>query len=195
MERWQNKIAVVTGASAGIGAAIAKDLVLAGVRVVGLARRKEQIEAIKEQLPAEKHNQLNALYCDVADEDCVNKSFDEILEKFGGVDILINNAACWMDGQLSTMDVASIQKTLQTNVMGMIYCTQRAIKSMRERNFDGHIIFVNSIAGHSFFTGNPLKMPISNMYTPSKHAITAMNEIYRQELLCLGTAIKVTVSV
>ncbi|XP_075156601.1 farnesol dehydrogenase-like [Haematobia irritans] len=192
MERWQNKIAVVTGASSGIGAAIVKDLLSAGINVIGLARRKERIEEIIAALPREYQSQLTAIECDVTNLESVNKAFDEITSKFGGVDILVNNAGCIKTGQMVSMDPQIIQTVLQTNVMGVVCCTQRAFKSMQERNVDGHVVLINSIAGHKVLGGVAGSVPESNIYSPSKYAITAITEIYRQEFSSLGTKFKVT---
>lgn len=194
MERWQNKVAVVTGASSGIGAAIAKDLVATGLQVIGLARRRERIEEIKAELPQDQQSLLTAIECDVSNMESVNAAFDEIIAKFGGVDILINNAGTSKLGQMVSMDPQDMNAVLQTNVMGIIYCTQRAFKSMKDRNFDGHVVIINSICGHHVIAGHPGKLPISNIYSPSKYAVTAISEIYRQEFHGLGTKVKITVS-
>ncbi|KAI8126682.1 Farnesol dehydrogenase [Lucilia cuprina] len=185
-------VAVVTGASSGIGSAIVKDLLKAGVQVVGLARRMERVEELKESLPAEQKSLLTAIKCDVSNQQSVNEAFDEIIAKFGGVDILVNNAGCAKMGQLVSMDVQDIQNVLQTNVMGIVYCTQRAFKSMKERNVDGHVVLINSVAGHNVFPGAMGNVPTTNIYSPSKFAVTAITEIYRQEFKGLGTKVKVT---
>lgn len=194
MERWRNKLAVVTGASLGIGAAIAKDLIAAGVRVVGLARRKELIEAIITSLPQDQRYLLTAIKCDISDLQSVNEAFDEILEKFGGIDILVCNAGILIPGLMTEMDPQRINTVLQTNVMGIVYCTQRAFKSMKERNVNGHVVLINSVGGHRVYVGPPSDpLPSANMYSPSKFAVTAMTELYRQEFYGLGTKVKVTV--
>ncbi|KAL9879721.1 farnesol dehydrogenase-like [Glossina fuscipes fuscipes] len=192
MERWLNKVAVVTGASSGIGAATAKDLVHAGLNVVGLARRVDRVEELKQQLPADKRQYLTAIKCDVADVESVNEAFKQIVTKFGGIDVLVNNAGRIVGGQLCTMDVAEVQRTLQTNVMGVIHCTQHAFKSMKERNMNGHIFIINSIAGHNVVSGIYGEIPMTNVYSPSKYALTAITEIYRREFLGLETKIKIT---
>uniref|UniRef100_A0A1I8N0L4 Short chain dehydrogenase n=1 Tax=Musca domestica TaxID=7370 RepID=A0A1I8N0L4_MUSDO len=191
MERWQNKVAVVTGASSGIGAAVSKDLVAAGVKVVALARRKNRVEEIIANLPAEQQPLLTAIECDVSNLDSVNKAFDEIVAKFGGVDILINNAGCTKNGQLVTMDPEAIQSVLQTNVMGIVYCTQRAFKSMKERDVNGHVVLINSICGHKVI-GGVGGTPVTNIYSPTKFAVTALTEMYRQEFNGLGSKVKIT---
>lgn len=193
MERWHNKIAVVTGASSGIGSAIVKELLTHGLQVIGLARRVDRIEELRKQLPSNLQNKLTALDCDVSRLESVNQAFDKIISLFGGIDILINNAGCMCKGKLCTGNPDEIQKVLQTNVMGVVYCTQRAFQSMKERNFNGHIILINSISGHKVRC-LPNYVPDNNIYAPSKFAITAVTEIYRQEFKGLGTKIKITVS-
>ncbi|XP_013113636.1 farnesol dehydrogenase [Stomoxys calcitrans] len=191
MERWQNKVAVVTGASSGIGEAIVKDLVRNGLQVIGLARRLDRMENIKKQLPAQQQRYLTPMKCDISDSEAVNQVFDKIIAQFGGIDIMVNNAGCMKLGQLTTMDAGVIQQVLQTNVMGVIYCTQRAFQSMKERNVAGHVIIINSIAGHGIVSmGNML--PETNIYSPTKFALRAATEIYRQEFKGFGTKVKVT---
>lgn len=193
MERWHNKIAVVTGASSGIGSAIVKELLTHGLQVIGLARRVDRIEELRKQLPSNLQNKLTALDCDVSCVKSVNQAFDKIISLFGGIDILINNAGCMCKGKLCTGNPDEIQKVLQTNVMGVVYCTQRAFQSMKERSFNGHIVLINSISGHKVRC-LPNYVPDNNIYAPSKFAITAITEIYRQEFKGLGTKIKITVS-
>ncbi|XP_037935021.1 farnesol dehydrogenase-like [Teleopsis dalmanni] len=192
MERWQNKVAVVTGASSGIGSAIVKDLVNAGLIVVGLARRVQRVEEIKQHVTKEKQKNLHARQCDVSNEDSVNEAFDCIEKNLGGIDILVNNAGISKSGNLCEIDANLVQEVLQTNVMGVVYCTKRAFKSMKERNFNGHVIIINSVLGHTVFNIGILKRPSNNMYPPSKFAVTAMTEIYRQEFNNLETKVKIT---
>lgn len=194
MIRWQNKIAVVTGASSGIGGAIVKDLVSNGLQVIGLARRVERVENIKKELPKILQTKLTALKCDVSNLKSVNEAFDKIVAHFGGVDILVNNAGVLKLGHLTTMNVAEVEQVLQTNVMGVVYCTQRAFKSMKERNFNGHVVLINSVAGHKVINSVSGTAPEFNIYPPTKFAITAMTEVYRQEFKGLDTKIKITVS-
>lgn len=194
MERWQNRVAVVTGASSGIGAAITKDLVKAGLIVVGLARRKERVDEIRASLDESAKKPLHTYKCDVSDLKSVNAAFDWIEKTLGGIDVLINNAGTYTTGQLLNMDVVILQQTLQTNVMGIVYCTQRAFQSMKKRNVnDGHVVLINSIVGHNIFNPPPGSMTTFNMYPPTKFAVTGLTEILRQEFRDLKTKIKITV--
>ncbi|XP_053953833.1 farnesol dehydrogenase-like [Anastrepha ludens] len=192
MERWHNRVAVVTGASSGIGAATVKDLLKANLMVVGLARRLERMEAYKAELPADQQKRFYPFTCDVSSQESVDKAFDWIIEKLGGVDILVNNAGIFKKGQAVTLDPVQIQQMVQTNVMGVVYCTQRAFKSMKERNYDGHVVIVNSVLGHAIPAKPNSGAPVMNVYPPTKYAITAITEVYRQEFRGLKTKIKIT---
>jgi len=191
MERWQNRVAVVTGASSGIGAACAKLIVAAGVRVVGLARRSERMEQLKSTLPPDQRERFFFKKCDVSQEGQVNQAFDWIEKELGGTDILINNAAIFRGGNLLNMPMNDIKDVVGTNFMGPIYCLQNAFKSMQKRNFPGHLIFMNSTAGLPGYIGGPEDRS-PNIYIPTKVALNAINEICRQELMSLQTKIKTT---
>lgn len=182
MERWKGKIAVVTGASAGIGLEIVKSLIKHGVNVVGLARRVEIIEKLKEEL-SEFEAKVHPFKCDVADINEIKRAFAWIADNFGGVDILVNNAGVFkfirlLDEAASIDD--DLKKTVDVNLMGMVYCTREAFKTMKSRDF-GYIVNINSIAGHILPFLNDAESSY-NIYPASKFGMTATNEIIRQEL-------------
>ncbi|KAJ6637277.1 Farnesol dehydrogenase [Pseudolycoriella hygida] len=187
MERWVGKVAVVTGASAGIGAQIVLDLADAGLIVVGLARRLERVETLK----SKSKGKIHALQCDVTNEADILKAFKWIIDNLGGVDVLVNNAGILRGGNLiDPGNTALIKEVLDTNVMGVVQCTREAFQSMKSRNVDGHIIIINSVAGHQ--VPNMPGMGSLNIYSPSKHAVTAMTEVLRQEFQKIGTRVKIT---
>ncbi|XP_034490228.1 farnesol dehydrogenase [Drosophila innubila] len=192
MERWQDRVAVVTGASSGIGAAVAKDLVRAGLVVVGLARRVERIDALKEELPEELQSRLHAIKCDVGVESSVAAAFDWIEAQLGGIDIIINNAGLLHSGQVLTLELEKLQHVMQVNLMGVVQCTQRAFRSMQQRNVAGHVVLINSLTGHQVISPPAGELQALNMYPISKYGITALLEVLRQELNGFKTQIKVT---
>ncbi|KAH8246106.1 hypothetical protein KR026_009927 [Drosophila bipectinata] len=193
MERWTNRVAVVTGASSGIGAELSRKLVAAGVVVVALARRLDRLEQLRQDLPeVEQRQRLHLRQCDVTDVVAVNSVFDSIKGQLGGVDILVNNAGKLSGGQLLTMPLDIVQQVLQTNVMGVVQCTQRAFESLRERQVTGHVVLINSIVGHYLFNPLPGSQQELNMYPATKHALTALTELFRQELRDFKTQVKVT---
>ncbi|XP_058834860.1 farnesol dehydrogenase-like [Topomyia yanbarensis] len=188
MNRWKGKVAVVTGASSGIGAATAKALVKAGLVVVGLARRVERVDALKGELDKEIRHRLNAIKCDISKEDDILNTFKLIEVKFGGVDVLINNAGVLRRSLLlETGNIAQLREVIDTNVMGLVMCSQQAYTSMKNRAVDGHIVHINSILGHHL-----IDYPGLSIYPASKFAVTAITETMRQELRKEGTKIKVT---
>lgn len=194
MERWNGKVAVVTGASAGIGAAMVVDLIKSGLIVVGLARRSERVEALKKKIPSHLSGKLHAVKCDVSNEDDIKNAFAWIENKLGGVDILVNNAGIIRATQLINADNSDfIRDTVETNILGVVWCTRAAFQSMKKRNVDGHVVLINSTAGHKVFYTKGTPMGSFNIYSPSKYAVTAMTEILRQEFQAENTKIKVTV--
>ncbi|XP_050075437.1 farnesol dehydrogenase-like [Anopheles maculipalpis] len=188
MERWNGKVAVVTGASSGIGAAIVKDLAKAGMITIGLARRIERVEQLKKDLPSDAAARLHAMKCDVSVETDIERTFQRIQDTHGGVDVLVNNAGILRTNNLLDLGTtADLRAVLDTNVTGLVLCSQWAYKSMVERNVAGHIVHINSIAGHTV-----PNYPKMNIYPGTKHAVTALTEVMRNELREAGTKIKVT---
>ncbi|CAH0696862.1 unnamed protein product [Spodoptera exigua] len=190
MERWVGKTAVVTGASSGIGAGIVVGFANAGIKVVGLARRTQPIEALKSQVTGS--GSITAHACDVSSSESVAATFKWINETFGCVHILVNNAGIFVTGgitdagndMISEKDIIAI---LDTNLKGTILCARHAIASMRSNNFDGHVININSIAGHY--------VPMSskfNVYTSTKYGVTGFTAGLLNELADHKNKIKVT---
>ncbi|XP_055681090.1 farnesol dehydrogenase-like [Lutzomyia longipalpis] len=192
MERWENRVAVVTGASSGIGAQIAKDLAKAGMVVIGLARRVERLDEVRSTLPEHQRLRFHGIKCDVMDDDEVAKTFSRIAEKFGGIDVLVNNAGVY-DPSMKLFqegNSSKISETINTNITGFISCTREAFKSMKKRSFPGHIINMNSISGHH--VSNLPTDYYFNVYAATKHAITALTETERQEFAKERLGIKVS---
>lgn len=178
MEKWVGKTAVVTGASAGIGAQIVRDLVNAGVNVVALARRADKLEELKKEL-AGKHGKVTTYSCDVSDVKSVEAAFAFIEKTCGGTDILVNNAGIvkyvkiFQDGPNVASD---LNQVVQTNLMGSVWCAREAFKSLTKRNAYGHIVNMNSVVGHAVtFTGGDI--PAYNIYPATKYGITATTEV------------------
>ncbi|XP_013114828.1 farnesol dehydrogenase [Stomoxys calcitrans] len=193
MEKWHGKVAVVTGASSGIGSACCKALVENGMIVVGLARRRERVEEIRNLWPndEDKQKRLHAYKCDVCQESDIIEAFDYITQEYGPVAVLINNAGIVRGTELvRENNTADLRAIVDTNIMGVALCTREAFKTMsKDPQGLGHVININSVAGHQVihFEGAS-----TNMYAPSKHAVTAMTEVYRNEFLMHKTKLRVT---
>ncbi|KAF2901343.1 hypothetical protein ILUMI_04849 [Ignelater luminosus] len=186
MDRWKGKVAIVTGASAGIGAAIVEQLVEAGLIVVALARRKEKIDELAKTLE-NKNGKIFPIKADVSKEQDILDAFRWVKDNVGPVHILINSAGVNRNTNLRDGDTSMWKEIMDTNVLGLCIATREAIKDMRANNVDGHIVHLNSIAGHKV-----PHFPQVNVYPASKHAVTALTETLRQELNSIGSKIKIT---
>lgn len=137
--RLQGKIALVTGASRGMGYAIAERFADEGAQVVMAARSKAELD----EAAARIGSAALPLTCDIGDPDSVRQLFATVAEKFGGLDILINNAALASPNPIEDADDASVQKEVAVNVLGPLYCCRSAIPLMRARG-GGDIVNISS---------------------------------------------------
>lgn len=154
-----------------------------------MARRLDNLEVLSKQLKS-KPGQLHPVKCDVRKEDEVVSAFAWIKANLGPVNILVNNAGLNLHTNLVEGDAEKWRTILETNVLGLCICTREAVKDMKAHGVDGHIVHVNSVAGHRV-----LVYPTSNVYPASKHAVTALTETLRQELNSIGSKIKVSASI
>ncbi|XP_055842687.1 farnesol dehydrogenase-like [Episyrphus balteatus] len=192
MERWQNKLAIVTGASGGIGAACAKALVGAGLRVVALARREQKLKELRESLPSNLQANLIPRKCDVSKEDQVIDAIDWTEKQLGGASVLLNNAGITRETELVTPgNTQKIREVIDTNVMGVLWFTREVFNRIKARGDEGHILIINSIAGHQVLNFIDV-LPSFNIYPSTKFAITAMTETYRQEFQLHKANVKIT---
>ncbi|XP_046412390.1 farnesol dehydrogenase-like [Neodiprion virginianus] len=187
MDRWAGKIALVTGASAGVGAATVETLVREGLTVVGIARRVEKIEKLGEKLKDAK-GKLWAKKCDVTKEEEILEVVEWIKKTLGGIDILVNNAGMAHFASISDGDTEGFRRILNVNVLAVAIFTREAVRSMKARQVDGHIININSVLGH----GVPEVSDKYSLYPSSKYAVTAMTEVTRKELIKANAKIKIT---
>lgn len=195
MDRWKGKIAVVTGASAGIGEAIVKDLAKNGINVVGLARRPQKIDEYAKEMSGVDCGKIYSRKCDVSNLKSVKAAFKWIEEQFDVINILVNNAGILRNIKiLGEADVSEkIQEVIDTNFTGLVNCTHEAFQMINKSNDYGMIININSNAGHRVFF--PPHGISHNVYPGTKYAVTATTEILRQELIMQkNEKVRVTVS-
>ncbi|XP_028138590.1 farnesol dehydrogenase isoform X4 [Diabrotica virgifera virgifera] len=186
MDRWVGKVAIVTGASSGIGAAIAELLVEKGLLVVGAARRKENVDALAQKLQGKK-GKLYSVKADVAKEEDIKELFKWTSANVGPVSILINNAGCHHKTGLIGGDTAAWRATIDVNLIAVCIATREAIDIMQRNNIDGYIIHINSLFGHTV-----LNIPDVDVYPATKHGVTALTETLRHELNARKSKIRVT---
>ncbi|XP_067121044.1 uncharacterized protein [Centruroides vittatus] len=187
MDRWMNRVALVTGASAGIGASICKELVKNGMKVVGCARNVDAIKKIAEELASLSPGELLPIKCDLNNDSEILGMFEEIRKRFGRIDVCINNAGLSFVCPLMNGSTEKWRELLQVNVLALCICTREAIKLMREKGIeDGQIIHISSMSAYRV-TG----LRGTNFYAGTKHMVRALAEGLRQELRAEKSKIRV----
>ncbi|PWL29165.1 SDR family NAD(P)-dependent oxidoreductase [uncultured Roseivirga sp.] len=173
------KIALVTGATSGIGWATAEALADKGFDLIICGRRKERLEELASKLSVKT---LQLIF-DVSDRKAVDEALGSIPEDWKSIDVLINNAgnahglSKIQDGNIDDWDAM-----IDINVKGLLYVTKALVPAMIERG-SGHVVNVGSIAGKEVY-------PNGNVYCASKHAVDAINNGMRLDLM--GTGVKVS---
>ena len=160
-------VAVVTGASSGIGEAVAVRLAQRGAKVVLAARRKDRLDELADRIERAGGRAL-AIRCDVTDREQLASLPTVVQEAFGPCDVLVNNAGVPGGGTFANLTYQQIEDIVQVNVLGVMYGTRAFLPGMLKRHH-GHIVNVASLAGR-FAT------PGAAVYGASKHAVVAFSE-------------------
>jgi NAD(P)-dependent dehydrogenase (short-subunit alcohol dehydrogenase family) len=168
-------VAVVTGASSGLGAHFSRSLIDRGALVYGLARSTDKLEALRDDLG----DAFRPLSCDVRDEAQVADAFETVRTDGGRIDVLLNNAGLGQFGPVEDLPLEKWDVQMDTNLRGVFLCTREAVPTMREQNeetgFGGHIVNVASIAG---LLGNPNL----TAYNASKFGLRGFSESLMKEV-------------
>ncbi|WP_423751711.1 SDR family oxidoreductase [Salinirarus marinus] len=149
----QDKYALVTGASAGIGEDTARVLAREGANVALAARREERLEGLADELASAFGVETLVVPTDVRDEEAVEAMVRTTVEEFGRLDVLVNNAGVGVGGDVADVTTDEYRLMMETNVDGVFFATQAAIPHLRET--DGNLVFVGSFAGQYPRPGNP----------------------------------------
>lgn len=171
---------VITGASSGIGEALARDLAARGASLSLLARRKEKLDALAAELEQQHGIRAVALACDVTAEGDLERAVAETVERLGAIDVVVANAGFGVGGALETLTLDDYRRQFETNVFGVlrtIYASLEALKKSR-----GTLVLMGSIG--SYIAG-----PGSSPYTMSKFAIRALADALRGELAAHGVGV------
>ena len=173
----KNKIAIVTGASQGIGKIIAFELAKSGAHVVCISRNKKAIESTVDEI-TQNNGKASTFPCDVSDSDAFMKIILEIIEKNDKIDILVNNAGITRDSILVRMSNEDWDDVINTNLKGAFSCTKAVMRYMMKNKF-GRIINITSIVG---LTGNAGQAN----YAASKAGLIGMTKSIAKEVASRG---------
>ncbi len=183
MEQMTNQTVLITGASAGIGAACARAFAAAGERLLLTGRRRERLEALAAELQGAHGTEAHLLALDVRDREEVAETLADLPPEWAEVDVLVNNAGLGrgMD-RLYEGDPAEWDEMVDTNVKGLLYVTRAVVPGMVARG-RGHVVNIGSVAGHEVYPGGAV-------YCATKHAVGAITQGLRMDLL--GTGVRVS---
>lgn len=173
MKKLANKVAVITGASKGIGAGIAKDLAAEGASVVvNYASAKDGAEKVVAEIVSNGGRAI-AVQGDVSKSADVERLFDETKKAFGGVDILVNNAGVYKFSAIEEVTEDEFHRQFNTNVLGLLLATKGAVKNFGENG--GSVINIGSVVSR-------ITPPGSSIYTATKGAVDSITHVLSKEL-------------
>lgn len=170
---FQQKVVVITGGCAGIGRALALRFAQCGARLAILDIQDDALVAFRQQLEDKLHAEVLALHCDVTSEADCQRAVCQVLERFGGIDLLINNAGITHRSAVAETELGVFQRVMAVNYFGALHCTLPALHSLIQRQ--GQIIVLSSLSGFA-------PLPYRSAYTASKHALHGLFETLRLEV-------------
>jgi NADP-dependent 3-hydroxy acid dehydrogenase YdfG len=169
----ENKVAIITGASSGIGYATSLTLSRAGVRVAVGARRTDRLRELEKQI-IKNNGEIFVQKLDVTSKSDCDSLVDAVIKKWRKVDILINNAGLMPLSYFKNGKIVEWEQMIDVNIKGVLYCTSAVVPYMLEKK-SGQIVNISSVAGRIVFAGG-------SVYCATKHAIAALSEGLRKEL-------------
>jgi NADP-dependent 3-hydroxy acid dehydrogenase YdfG len=170
----RGKVALVTGASSGIGEATAYALAAQGASIVASARRADQLNTVVQRIQ-DSGGQAISIVADIADEALADDLVNKTAQHWGRLDILVNNAGVMLLGKIANANTEDWRRMININVLGLMYTTRAALTIM-QRQKSGHIVNISSVAGRTARVG-------SGAYNVTKWGVVAFSEALRQEVL------------
>ena len=174
MESLNGKVALVTGGSRGIGLAVAQALVAAGARVAVTGKNEGYLSAARLQIEKAGPGSVETLQADVRRHDEMTRAVDATVTRFGGLDVLVNNAGVGIFANVADMTPAQWSEVIDTNLSGVFFACHAAIPYLRTRG-GGFIINISSLAGKNAFAA-------AAAYCASKAGLNAFSEALMQEV-------------
>ncbi len=179
MKRFNEKVILITGASSGIGRALALAFAQEGAKVVATARRVDRLQALENEIEA-KGAQALSLACDVTCEGDLERVVDATRKKFGGIDVVVANAGFGVVGKIEQLHLEDYRRQFETNVFGMLRTIFATFEELKKTK--GTLVLMGSVSGH-------IGAPEATPYCMSKFAVRALAESLYAELAPLGIAV------
>ena len=175
MSNFTDKIVVITGGSDGIGKALVAQFLALGAKVATCGRNENKLTLLASEFPS---SNLYTAQVDVSKQDQSEAFIKQVVDNWGGIDVLINNAGISMRALVSEVSVQTLQNVMDINFWGTVYCTKAALPSIKQNK--GVIVGVSSIAGYRGLPGR-------SGYSASKFALNGWLEALKTELYASGT--------
>ena len=166
---------LITGASSGIGAALAREYGKRGARVALLARRKDKLAEVSREVPGSI-----AVACDVNDDASVQQAVREVLAAFGELDVVVANAGIGITGSVEELSIEDYRRQFETNVFGVLRTVKATLSSLKRTS--GRLALLGSVSGF-------LSLPGTSAYAMSKFAVRALAEALGAELAAAGVSV------
>jgi len=172
----QNKIALVTGASAGIGKATAEVFAREGAHLIIIARRPDKILTLADELQKNHKIKCHPVALDIRNQEAVASAIANLPDDFKNIDILVNNAGLSRGlAGVHDADLTDWEEMIDTNIKGLLYISRTILPGMMERN-RGHVVNIGSVSGHQVYPGG-------NVYCATKHAVDAITRGMQLDLV------------
>lgn len=179
MSAFDGKVVLVTGASSGIGAALAREFARQGADVALLARRADRLEAIAAEL-RQMSRRAAPIACDVTSDGDLNRGVERVLRELGRIDVAVANAGFGVVGPFERLTVADYRRQFETNVFGLLETAYASLEALKQTR--GCLVLMGSVAGY-------VSAPSSSPYSMSKFAVRALARAMRFELARHGVAV------
>jgi NADP-dependent 3-hydroxy acid dehydrogenase YdfG len=181
----RGKVAIITGASSGIGEATAKELAKQGMNVALVARRKDRLNALAKEIQTNGNGKAFVVEADITDKAVCQRVVNQVLKEWKQVDMLVNNAGVMLLGPTVSAPLEEWVQMIHLNLLGLMYMTYATLPIMRKQK-SGHLINISSVAGRTVNAG-------SGVYNATKWGVNAFTESLRQEFVDEKNSIRTTI--
>jgi NAD(P)-dependent dehydrogenase (short-subunit alcohol dehydrogenase family) len=182
MDSFRNKSVLITGASAGIGAELARQLARAGAHLTLAARRRDRVDSLARELEAAGHATPVVVECDVTRDEDVVRAVAEAVRRFGKLDVAFANAGIGVTGSFRALTIDDYRRQLETNVFGVLRTAYASVPELEKTR--GNLVLIASVAGW-------VSAPGASPYSMSKFAVRALGDAIASELAPAGVTVTI----